>query len=421
MLAPQLPFPPTGGAPMRNYQLLRHLSERHTVSVLAYGPPDDQQARTGLERICAQVRIVDGGRPGRLEKRWLQLASLPARFSYLHKVFGSAAMGRALDAMTAAEDFDVIQAESSLVSSFTFNSGAALLLDEHNIEYQLLWQMWLMERSPIRKLYQLAEFHKFRREEQASWERCDGCAVTSERERAIVSRHVPGKPTALVPNGVDLEYFQPRDEAIDPASIVFTGRLDYRPNADAVTFFVREILPKIRRRRPEVVFTLVGTAPPDDVKRLAGPHVVVTGRVADVRPYLARAAVAVVPVRIGAGTRLKVLEAMAMGTPVVSTSVGCDGLMVDAGHDLLVADRPDDFASEVLRVLEDRSLGTVLGARGRKLVEAHYGWASIARALESFHASLVRPGHDVVTAAASSAPSTQPMKIATLNHDRPRS
>jgi sugar transferase (PEP-CTERM/EpsH1 system associated) len=376
---------------MRNYQFLRQLSQRHRVSLLAFGPPDAHEERAALEQICQEVYTVEGGALRGLPKRRKQLASLFTGSSYLRKLFESPAAQRTLDAVTGAEQFDIIQVESSLMMNFRFRSSAALVIDEHNIEYQLLQRMYQVERSPIRKIYNLAEYLKFRREERGAWERSDGCIVTSARDEAILQQHVPGKPTAVVENGVDLEYFQPRGGSVDPASVVFTGRLDYQPNVDAVLYFVREILPKILRRRPEVVFTVVGTGPTRDIKRLAGRQVVVTGRVPDVRPYLDRAAVAVAPVRMGAGTRLKVLEALAMGKALVSTSLGCEGLMVHQGREVLLADSADAFAGEVLRLLEDPSLGRELGDRGRGQVEAHYGWAAIVSRLEAFHASVRRP------------------------------
>jgi sugar transferase (PEP-CTERM/EpsH1 system associated) len=390
MLTPHVPYPPTGGAPMRNYQFLRQLSRRHRVALLAYGEPADSEDRRVLERLCATVETVRvaGGQGAR--KRWQQLRSLLSYSSYLRRVYASPEMQQAIDRLLRAQDFDLIQAESSLMAHFAFRSSAALVLDEHNIEYELLQRTSEMERSLVRKIYNRAECAKFQRQEVSAWRRADGCVVTSEREAAIVRPQAPDTPTAVVGNGVDLEYFQPASGAPDPTSIVFTGRLDYRPNTDAVAHFARVILPNVLRRRPDAVFTVVGTAPPDEIKRLVGPHVVVTGSVPDVRPFLGRAAVAIAPLRIGGGTRLKVLEAMAMGKAVVSTALGCEGLDVSDRRDVLIAGSDDAFADSVVEVLGDSSLAHSLGAQARARVEAAYGWPALVDRLEAFHATVVK-------------------------------
>jgi sugar transferase (PEP-CTERM/EpsH1 system associated) len=390
MLTPHFPYPPTGGAPMRNYQFLRELSRRHRVSLLAYSEPAAVEDGRTLRRMCETVETVGVAGLRGARKRVRQLRSLISASSYLRSVYASPEMQRAIDGLLRAQDFDLIQAESSLMANFAFRSSAALVLDEHNIEYELLQRTSEMERSLVRKIYNRAECAKFQRQEVSAWRRVDGCVVTSEREAAIVRAQAPGTRTAVVGNGVDLEYFQPSGVAPDPSSIVFTGRLDYRPNTDAVVHFARAILPNVLRRRPGAVFTVVGTAPPDEVKRLAGPHVVITGSVSDVRPFLTRAAVAIAPMRIGGGTRLKILEAMATGKAVVSTALGCEGLDVRDRHDVLIAGSDDAFAQSVVEVLGDPSLARVLGARARARVEAAYGWPALASRLEAFHATVVK-------------------------------
>jgi glycosyltransferase involved in cell wall biosynthesis len=184
---------------------------------------------------------------------------------------------------------------------------------------------------------------------------------------------------------VDLRYFRPSAEPTIPDSLVFTGLMRYRPNHDAVKYFVREVLPLIRRVRPGVRLTVVGGDPPPELSRLAGPDVEITGGVPDVRPYVARAAAVVVPLRMGGGTRLKVLEALAMGKAVVSTGIGCEGLLAEDGVHLLTADDPQSLAERTLLVLSTPSLAGDLGRRGRLLVEENYGWERVVDGLRDFH------------------------------------
>ena len=270
-----------------------------------------------------------------------------------------------------------------------FGSRATVLLDEHNIEYELMYRMACAERALARKAYYWLEHRMLRHEERRSWQRADGCILTSAREEQILRRELPSKPSTVIPNGVDIDYFQPTDRAVDPNSIVFTGRIDYRPNTDAVIRFVQDILPPILQERPQVTFYVVGADAPDEILALAGPNVVVTGTVQDVRPYLERAAVVVVPLRMGGGTRLKVLDGLAMGKSMVTTALGCEGIDVRDGEHLLVANAAGDFARQVLRLMDDPELGARLGRNGRALVERQYGWASVTDRLESFYREML--------------------------------
>jgi glycosyltransferase involved in cell wall biosynthesis len=208
--------------------------------------------------------------------------------------------------------------------------------------------------------------------------------ITSERERAVISAYLPRKPTAAVLNGVDLDHFRPSVAPVDPSTILFTGSIDYRPNTDAVLYFAREIFPRILRAQRRATLMVVGMRPPPEITALAGPNIVITGAVADVRPYLQRATVVVAPLRMGSGTRLKLLEAMAMGKPVVSTALGAEGLAVEGGTHLLVADDPAAFAAEVVRLLDHPSLAAWMGRNGRDLVEREYGWEAAGERLDEF-------------------------------------
>ncbi len=200
---------------------------------------------------------------------------------------------------------------------------------------------------------------------------------------------VPGKPVTCVPNAVDVEYFSPSPESVDVDAIVLTGLMRYRPNVDAALYFVRDVLPRLLEVRPKLVFYIVGGDPPDEVRQLAGPNVVVTGTVADVRPYVYKAAVFVVPLRMGGGTRLKVLEGLSMRKAMVSTSLGCEGIDVKDGTHLLIADTAASFADAVVRLLEDPTLATTLAMAGRDLVDTRYRWERVVGALEGFYDQLL--------------------------------
>jgi glycosyltransferase involved in cell wall biosynthesis len=278
------------------------------------------------------------------------------------------------------------------MAGFDFGRHATVVLDEHNLEYELLARGAAVEPSMPRRLFKLLEGAKVRREEIRTWKRVDGCLLVSSREQAEVRRIVPRLPTAVVPNGVDLDYFRPAGSVDVPDQLVFTGLMTYRPNADGVVHFIRETLPLVRRARPKVILTLVGWGLPDELKPLLRDGVHHTGLVDDVRPYLAAASVVVVPLRFGGGTRLKVLDALAMSKPLVSTSLGCEGIDAVHGEHLLIADDPATFADSVVRLLDDRPGAHAMGRRGRQLMEQRYGWETSLHELERFQQSLIRGG-----------------------------
>ncbi len=390
-VTPWLPYPPISGFRTRVFHVMRELARRHDVTLLTYARPEEAADVEELRGVLAGVDVVPRSRPLFAKKRRAQAQSLLWRRSYQSGRLHSAGMQHAIDAALAARPHDIVQIESSMLGIFDFHTGAPLVLDEHNIEYEIFARTFREEREPARRLFNLVEYLKFRREERRAWERADGIVLTSARERDILARELPGKPLVEAPNGVDITYFAPTAGERDSDQIVFSGLMSYRPNVDAVTYFVREILPLIRERRPRAHFTIVGADPQAEVQRLAGQAVEVTGRVPDVRPYLARAGAVVVPLRFGSGTRLKVLEGLAMAAPMVSTSIGSEGIDVVSGEHLQLADTAETFAAAVLRLLDTPATGAALGHHGRRLVENQYAWPSVARRLESFYELLLAP------------------------------
>jgi glycosyltransferase involved in cell wall biosynthesis len=294
-----------------------------------------------------------------------------------------------LDELTSQTPFDVIQIESSQLGSYDFDPRAVLVVDEHNIEYELLYRMYKTERSAVRRFYNWLEFMKFKREEISTWRGVSGCVMTSGREQEIVKTLAPSTPTIVGAHAVDVEFFSPSAQPVKPDALVVAGLLRYRPNIDGAVYFVQEIFPRILAVRPDTVFYIVGAGATDELKRLENANVVVTGTVPDVRPYAHDASVFVVPLRMGGGTRLKVLEGLSMEKPVVSTSVGCEGIEVVHGEHLLIADDPAEFANAVLELMRNRDLAVRLGKQGRVLTEDRYKWESVVSRLEAFYDRLL--------------------------------
>lgn len=388
IVAESVPSVPDQGYAIRAHHLLLGLARQHRVTLVAYGngtaPAQDEPMRmAGIE-----VHEVPPPRSGSLRAR--KLRSMGSMRSFGGSQRGDPHFKRQVDDLVAARYFDVVQVETFQMLAVRPATAAPVVLDELNIEYELRERITRRQRAPWKRLFNTVDAVKVRREERQAWRDSAGCLVTSHREAVIVRRAAPSTPVAVIPNGVDVEQFHPEEREPEPMELVFVGLMDYRPNTDAVAYFVRDILPRIRRRHPRARFTVVGKNVPDDLRRLEGNGVHFTGRVRDVRPYVASAACLVVPLRMGAGTRLKVLEGMASGKAMVSTSVGCEGIDVVPNEHLLVADDAASFADAVCRLLDDRALGRTLGRRARLLAEEMYDWRVIVPALEAFHAGIAR-------------------------------
>jgi len=388
VLSPIVPYPPNSGFAIRVFQMATLLARGHDVTVLAYADEDVAEPARALANRGVAIRTVPRPALARA-RRSAQLATLLFPTSYTRLCHSSSAMQQSIDEFTESSVCDVVFVESTPMGGYRFPPRTTVVLTEHDIVYELLYRIYKTERSPARRLYNRIEYQKVKTHERALWRAVDGCVATSDREVPLIREHAPTTPIAVGPNGVDVEYFAPAAGEVDPRMIVMTGYMKTRPNVDGALFFVNEVLPRIHATRPDVTLYLVGGSPPDELMRCAGPRVVVTGEVPDVRPYIGRGAVFVVPLRMGGGTRLKVLEALSMEKPLVSTSIGCEGINVQDGEHLLIADDAADFADRVLDLLAAPEQGARLARAGRSLVERQYQWRAVVSTIEAFATDLV--------------------------------
>ncbi|MDQ3898983.1 MAG: glycosyltransferase [Actinomycetota bacterium] len=356
------------------------------MSLLSFVRPGEDHAAAlrATREYCDEVVAVENDRYGLsgADKRRLQLKSLASAGSYAQLMYRRPALQAALDRMVQRTTYDIITVEFCWMAHYRFPRATKLVLDEHNIEYDILYRTFRGGTGLGRKLYNYVEYRKLRREERAVWRKFDGCALTSVRDQRLLCRDVPAARTVVAPNGVDTHFFRPGDTPPEPMTLVFFGAIDYYPNTDGVLFFLREVLPRLKQRYPALKLLIVGPSPPEAITRWAGDDIAITGFVEDVRPYLARGAVIIVPLRIGGGTRLKIVEAMAMGKAIVSTTLGAEGIDVTDEQDILLADSAAAFAAQVGRLLDDPALARRLGAAARRLVERRYDWHGSVRKLE---------------------------------------
>jgi glycosyltransferase involved in cell wall biosynthesis len=258
-----------------------------------------------------------------------------------------------------------------------------VVLFEHNVEH-LIWQrLARIEKRPWRRALLEVEWRKVRRAEGQACRRVRLTLAVSGEDRQRLAEMAPGARVAAIPTGVDLEYFHPNGTAERAASLVFVGSMDWYPNEDGILHFLEAVLPRVRREAPGASLTVVGRNPSTRVRAAAAlSGAEVTGTVDDVRPYVDRAAVFVVPLRVGGGTRLKIFEALAQAKPVVSTRVGAEGLPLVPGRHFVQADDPEDFARAVVALLRDPARRAALGAAGRQLVAERFSWAQVAHEFE---------------------------------------
>lgn len=390
-ILPYSPCPPHFGGALRIFHLLRAMAGAHEVTVIMYGSVEQAAlVRESFGGRLAEVRAVaPPANLGGVRKRLAQAGSLLRATSATTRAWYSAAMQEAIDRATSAGAFDIVQSENHHTGLFRVDSpGALRVMDTQNVEHDNVRRMAEAASSPLRRAFYAREFGKVFREEKEVYGRQDALFVTSERDKALLEADFPGPSVHVVPNGVDTSYFRAGGEAAEPHTLVFTGAMNYFPNADGMLYFLREIFPLVRRQIPDARVSIVGGGPPRQLSAMASPEVTVTGYVPDVRPYVARAGVYVVPLRMGGGTRLKVLEAMAMEKPVVTTRVGCEGIRVEDRASVLLADAPEQFASAVVELMRDADLRRKLVRNGRELVNAEYEWSVIGDRLNSVYASL---------------------------------
>jgi glycosyltransferase involved in cell wall biosynthesis len=389
VVSAHLPYPPRWGFGTRVYQLMRQISSRHDATLLCYAAPGDEN----VERLRQEfpVEVVHREKRGVAGKRASQLRSLASRVPYDVWTTHSREMQRVIDRLCAEKSFDIVQLESTLLALFEFPPEARIVIDEHNVDYEVYARMHETERSPLRRAFYRSQERRFERFEQRGWQEVAAVVATSEREAEIMRRHAPDTRVTAVPNGVDVEYFRLDSTPVEPGTLVFNGVLDYRPNIDGVNFLVDEVLPLVRKHRPDVRVTVVGRGSDGDVKALRRRGADATGEVPDVRPYLQGAEIVVVPIRMGSGTRLKVVEGLAMGRPVVSTTLGCEGVNVRDGEHLLIGDNAAAFAMQIVHLFEHPEIGEALGRAGRKLTEREYSWDYAGERLEQVYRQLSLP------------------------------
>ncbi len=312
-----------------------------------------------------------------------RLASIFTIWPFGVLLYRSAPFARALEDLLRRERFDVIIGGNINMAQYTaeveLTPKVIAPVDAISLYYR---RQMAAAPGPAAFLYSLLQYWKVRRYERVTYSRYDACVLVAKRDAEVIRELCPGLPIYFAPSGADIPPFV--EVTREPRTIAFSGVMNYPPNVDAAEYFAEEIFPLVRAQVPDAVFHIVGKDPTPEITALARrPGVVVTGLVPDVKDYLRRMEVYVCPMRQGAGMKMKIVEALAVALPVVTTTLGAEGMdLLVAGRDLIVADEPEKYAAAVVRLLGDEGLRQEYGRQGRQAVERSYTWEANAAAWE---------------------------------------
>jgi glycosyltransferase involved in cell wall biosynthesis len=394
LLSQVLPYPPDSGPKVKTWNVLKYLAQHHEVTLVSFVRGDQTAEAEHLRRYCKAVYTVPMER-GALHDGLAMVRSLLSNQPWMMVRDDRAAMRHLVDRLAVETRFDIAHADQLNMAQYAARvPGAGRILDAHNalwVLYRRLWQTmgpgprrWLLGRD-----WQLLE-----RYEGQVCRDFDAVLAVSEEDKAALQQ-AAGKAVdmAVIPIAIDTDEVSVVTRQAGADHIIHIGTMYWPPNIDGIRWFIHEVYPHIRAKRPDVVFDVVGARPPQELVNLSGngTGINVTGYVDDPTSYLEQAGVMVIPLRAGGGMRVKILNALAQGVPIVSTSLGCEGIAVTHGQDIMIADSPDEFAEAVMRVLDSPILAERLGRNGRQLAEQRYDYRRACRLLEAVYDRATRP------------------------------
>lgn len=387
------------GKKLRTFHLLKRLADKYDITIVCYGKLSYDQAKVEhLKELGIKVVLVKDKRIKKwsfgfyMKLFWGIFSTNPFAVDYHF----SKDMQEQIFSLLKREDFDLVQCEwTPYAKYFEKIDHPVKILSAHNVEWMQWKRFFECQANPLKSIYAYLQWKRMFNFEKREYPRFDHCVAVSEKDKDLLLSY-GAKATSVIENGVDTAYFTPLQMRVMPNSMVFTASMDAFSNQDGVKYFVKLIFPKIKQALPSASFTAVGRNPSKDIFKLAWSHpeVKITGTVDDVRPFIAESSLYVVPLRVGGGSRLKILEAMAMGKAVISTTMGVEGLEATSNKNVIIADKPEDFAQKAIELLGNQKLCQSLGSEGRKLVEEKYDWDKIAGKLGEVWEKAVKQKRD---------------------------
>ena len=366
--------------------MLKELKRDHHITYLTLDDGSaDRDAREQAQEYCHELVCVPHHQREKFSKGFYAelLVNLASSLPYAIKKYESPAMRTQIVERANDDSIDIVICDFLAPAINVPRSlPCPSILFQHNVEAMIWKRHFEVQRNLAKKTYLRDQWRKMVRFEKEMCRRFDAVIAVSAEDRDQMRDEYGVKAVYEVPTGVDTDFFTPSgQEKVDPRNVVFTGSMDWLPNEDAIRYYTEQIMPIVRRSIPDATLTVVGRNPYPSLLELSrrDPSIIVTGRVDDVRPYMERAAAYVVPLRIGGGTRLKIYEAMAMEKPIVSTTIGAEGLPVSDGRELRIADTPETFAASVVELLTNREAARKLGQQAGRVVRERFGWNGVAK------------------------------------------
>jgi glycosyltransferase involved in cell wall biosynthesis len=385
LLTQVLPYPPDSGPKVKTWNIIKYLAKRHKVTLVSFVRGDQSEDVRHLRKYCQAVHTVPMVR-GAMRDAWYMGLSFLARQPFMMLRDDRSAMRDLVARLSAEGHFDVAHADQLNMAQYAARvPGAFKILDTHNALWLLYKRLWETMPPGPRKWLLGRDWRLLKAYEGRMVREFDAVLAVSHEDK-VALQEAAGRTVDIVviPITVDTDEVEIVEREAEARHILYIGTMYWPPNIDAVRWFIYQVYPLIRQQRPDVQFDVVGARPPADLLALDDGRlgINVTGYVKDPKPYQQRAAAMVVPLRAGGGMRVKILNALAEGIPIVSTTLGCEGIEMTPGHDILVGDTPEAFAAEVLRVLNDLDLGRQLAANGRQLVEEKYDYRQACATLD---------------------------------------
>ena len=386
-LTPVLPFPPNGGDRIRTFHLLKYLGMKHEIWLLTFiGSPAELRHIPELEKYCRNVTAVLLSDTHGLRHRFINL--FESRPYYTARYFASDEMKQKLGTLLTANRFDVVHTSTLAMAQYTCKlQGVVNILDGIDAVSRNNLQQWRMPTGLRNRVLSFLDWLKTVDYEVSLYSRFDRCLLVSTVDRAYLHKKNPRLPIEVAPIAVDHDYFRPTMAEESTNRLVFSGGMNYTPNNDAMIYFCSSILPLIEKTYPTVMLYIVGKNVSRKLTMIARnkPNIILTGFVEDYRQVIGTSTVFVCPLRMGTGVKNKVLEAMAMGKAIVSTSVGAEGIPVVSGREMLIADKPAEFANAVIELLKDSNMRRDFGIRARELVISEFDMEKIASTVDAIY------------------------------------
>ncbi|MDM8532214.1 glycosyltransferase family 4 protein [Anaerolineales bacterium HSG25] len=378
------PYPPDNGSKIRAFNLIKHLASQHEIDLISFVGKSIKAARlTAMQAFCQQVNVAIY-RPFQPSGLKATLGFLSTKPRAIIDTYNRDLEQLVLQAKSQNRYDAIIAFELDMSSYALFFTNTVKILEELEVTTQ--YEQYMMQTQPLKKLRWRLMWWKKSNYINRLLRDFEGCTVVSEEEQKRIQEISPTyQSIGVIPNGVDVAHYSGDFGPPKPNTLVYSGALSYHANFDAMQFFIGEILPLIQAECPDVKLAITGKRDPSLAKKLPKNEAVTfTGYLDDIRPTIAQSWISIVPLRLGGGTRLKILEAMAAGTPVVSTSKGAEGLDLTPEHDILIADETPAFAQAVLRILKNNDLRQKLSQNGHQTTQAKYDWQIIGQQFTEF-------------------------------------